>query len=64
MKHFILNCPKLEEERNKNRKIQRPREENEDKIMGDLLFDENEETEEGLYNLWIKRKILIEKLMN
>ena len=64
LKHFILNCPKLEEERNKIRKIQRPREENEDKIMGDLLFDENEETEEGLYNLWIKRKILIEKLMN
>ena len=49
MKHFILNCPKLEEERNNIRKIQRPREENEDKIIGDLLFDENEETKEDLY---------------
>ena len=54
--HFILNCPKLEELRNNMRKIQKSREENEDKIIGDILFAGNKDTS-GRSNLWIKRKI-------
>ncbi len=39
LKHFVMWCPEYNQERIKHSKLQRPYRENEDWIIGDLLFD-------------------------
>ena len=60
LKHFILECEKLEEIRIENIYLQRPQEEKPDKIIGKFLFNENiEETKRTLTKLMKKRDQLI-----
>ena len=50
LEHFIIDCPELEVERTKIKKLQRPLEEDRRRIIGELLFGETEEWE-GLYRM-------------
>ena len=59
LEHFILVCGALEEERRKITKLQRPQEEDQRKIIGELVFADSDERKK-LYMMWIKRKNLIE----
>ena len=58
LKHFVLWCPEYNQERIKHEKLQRPYQEDEDWIIGDLLFDNNdiETTKKMLHDFWKKRK--------
>ena len=58
--HFLLHCPKLEEERKKITYWQRPRIENESTLIGQLLFNEENIEEKILFSMWLKRKTLSE----
>ena len=62
--HFILTCPELAKIRSENymKEFQQPYIENEDEIIGDLLFktENMEEKKEVIYKLWITRKRIIE----
>ena len=49
LKHFLLHCPSLEILRMNILFLQKPRMENENKIMGDLLFNIWWEAEAGLF---------------
>ena len=60
IEHFILDCSRLGAVRIKILKLQYPREESREKIIGELLFDENCNEEKNLYEMWITRKILVE----
>ena len=64
LEHFLLECPKLEKERNAIIKLQRPREENTLKIIGELVFDNDEINESKIYNLWLKRRLLLNEIIN
>lgn len=55
LNHFLLHCPALEETRSKLDELQRPREEDENNIIGKLLFSDNPD-EENIYELWLARK--------
>ena len=58
--HFLLRCPEFAEERKKNPRLQQPYEENEEKIIGRLMFGEDvEEMKKTIYAFW---KIREEKL--
>ena len=59
-KHFLLDCPYLEQEREKIFLLQRPRIENRNLIIGQLLFGQ-ELYESKLYKLWTKRKNLLKE---
>ena len=59
LKHFILDCPALEGERQGERELQRPRRENEEKVMGRFLFGEEEGRSgrvETLVRMWRRRR--------
>ena len=56
LKHFLLHCPKLEEARLKILFLQRPRIEDKNKIIGDLLFNMWRDFEASLSELWTIRK--------
>ncbi len=56
--HFLLCCPGYSEIRQKSKVFQRPYIENEDNIIGQLLFNETniQETKEIVYEMWKKRE--------
>ncbi len=57
LEFFLLWCPEYQRERNENKKLQRPYEEDIEKIIGELLFEENsEKAKETIYNMWKKGK--------
>ncbi len=57
LEHFLLWCPEYQRERSENKKLQRPFEEDTEKIIGELLFEENtEKSKETIYNMWKKRE--------
>ena len=60
LKHFLLDCPCLEQEREKIFLLQRPRIENRNLIIGQLLFGQ-ELYESKLYKLRIRRKNLLKE---
>ncbi len=51
LEHFILWCPEYQRERNENKKLQRPFKEDVEKVIGELLFQENIEAKETIYNM-------------
>ena len=61
IEHFMLNCTKIEEERQKIMQLQRPRIENTKEIIGSLIFQCNSETETKLYKMWNRRMKLMEE---
>ena len=69
MAHFILNCRILDGTRREILILQRPRKENEEEILRDLLFNteendgEMERKKEWLYNLWKARQAILKKKM-
>ena len=53
--HFLLHCPALENIRSEIFEWQRPREENETKVIGKVISsDDIDET--SIYELWLSRK--------
>ena len=60
LKGFLLDCPCLEQEREKIFLLQRPRIENNNLIIGQLLFSQ-ELYESKLYKLRIRRKNLLKE---
>ena len=64
MAHFILNCKKVDGSRREILILQWLRKENEEEILGDLLFNTEEDDgqvegkKEWLYNLWKARQAI------
>ncbi len=58
LKHFVMWCPEYNQERINHPKLRRPYREDEDWIIGDLLFDNDdiEITKEILHAFWKKRE--------
>ncbi len=57
LEHFLLWCHEYQRERNENKKLQRPFEEDTEKVIGELLFEENiEKAKETVYNMWKKKR--------
>ncbi|KAK4327080.1 hypothetical protein Pmani_002424 [Petrolisthes manimaculis] len=58
LKHFILWCPEYQEERREETLMQQPYIEDEDRILGELLFEEKnlKKTKEVFYKFWRKRE--------
>ena len=56
--HFLLHCPKLESERSKINRLQRPRIEDENLVIGEILFNDEKTEAANLYRMWLKRKSL------
>ncbi len=56
--HFLLQCPAYEIERKKILQIERLNTEEEEDILGELLFKEEliEETKPVIYEMWKKRE--------
>ncbi len=53
LKHFLLWCPAYHQPRQKNKNLQQPYEEDQEKIIGKLLFEENtRETKETIFEFW------------
>ncbi len=53
LKHFLLSCPEYSDERQKNTKLQQPYQEEEENIIGEILFVNNiDETKETIYKFW------------
>ncbi len=49
-------CPEYQRKRNENKKLQKPFKEEVEKVIGELLFQENiEEAKETIYNMWTKK---------
>ena len=63
IKHFILNCTGYEKERRQCPSLQQPYREDEESIIGELLFDNRniEKSKEVLNSFWMKRE---EKVKN
>ena len=61
LNHFLLWCTKYNEKRNKCWKLQRPYIEDEDQVIGELLFDNlcSEQSKEVIYNFWKKREEIL-----
>ena len=63
LKHFMLECDKLQDVRNKYIELQRPANENTNKLLGEILFFEHERTEYYLdivADLWKAREVIRE----
>ena len=62
--HFILECGTLNEERIKSIVLQRPWNEEREKILGIFLFHDEEigRKKEILYNMWLKRKRILKHM--
>ncbi len=61
LSHFILWCPACDQPRQKNKTLRQPREEDEEKVIGRLLFEENiREAKETIYEFWKMRKMHLE----
>ncbi len=60
MQHFILHCPAYQEERRRHPGLQRPYQEEEDQVIGSILFEnENtniENTKEAITKFWHQRE--------
>ncbi len=53
LSHFILWCPAYDQPRQKNKKLQQPYEEAQEKNIGEQLFEENiREAKETIYDFW------------
>ncbi len=53
LNHFILWCPAYDQPRQENKKLQQPYEEDQEKNIGKLLFEENtREAKETIYEFW------------
>ena len=66
LRHFMLECGELEEERRRAVELQRPQGENSVEIMGRYLFGEKEGEERRktvLLNMWRRRKNILETNM-
>lgn len=59
LKHMLLECVELEEERGKIWRFQRPRPSDEEELMSGVLFDKKEER--NLYDMWIRRKAIMKR---
>ena len=64
MKHFLLDCTSLENERDQIEILQRPRIENLNNLIGDLIFKEYNKYEKEIYDIWLKRKSLIKTIQD
>lgn len=58
LKHFLLYCPAYDQERGKTMILQRPYQEDEEEILGKLLFEKKttEETKTMIHRFWLIRK--------
>ena len=58
IKHFILHCEAYKEERRKDPRMQQPYQEDEDELVGKILFNNNEieNTKLTLYEFWKLRE--------
>ena len=61
LEYFLLECQKLQSERNDIIKLQMPREDNTLEIIGELVFDNDAIYE---YNLLTKRRLSLNEIMN
>ncbi len=53
LKHFLLWCPAYSADRQKNIKLQQPFQQEEDNVIGDLLFGNNiEEAKQTMQKFW------------
>lgn len=61
LKHFVLECGRLEEERATSVELQRPRVEDEDEVIGTFLFDETrrEAKMRTMKRMWYRRKNIL-----
>lgn len=61
LKHLVLECMRLEDERRKGRLLRRPRLENKRDLLGLFLFtkDEERENRKDLTRMWMIRKNMI-----
>ena len=66
LNHFVLQCPAYEEERRKNPVLQRPYPQDEDQVIGELIFNNSriEETKSTLNSFWRTREIRRKELQN
>ena len=60
LEHFLLDCTELEEERREIIKLQRPQEEDRQRIIGELLFGYGNNERQNIYNMWHKRNKIID----
>ena len=62
LEHFLLDCLPLEEERRRIKKLQRPLEEDRERVIGELLFEGKEESKRNLYAMWKRRQKIVESM--
>ena len=64
LKHFVMDCRKLDRERGVAIELQRPREENEEDVMGRFLYGEERiwRRRWALYGMWKKRREILKKM--
>ena len=58
IQHFMLDSPDLENERRKIPKLQRPQEEDRNRIIGELIFGE-EDQRRYIYEMWKRREQIL-----
>ena len=61
LEHFLLECTALNKERNEIIEIQRPRIENKNDLLSQILFGNDINIESGLQKIWLKRLSLLEQ---
>ena len=61
LEHFLLECTALSKERNEIIEIQRPRIENKNDLLSQILFGNDINIESGLQKIWLKRLSLLEQ---
>ena len=64
LRHFLLNCGKLSHIRTRSIHLQRPHNDDFNRIIGDFLFskEEMEKKKQLLYEMWITRNNIIKHL--
>ena len=64
LKHFVMDCRKLDRERGVAIELQRPREENEEDVMGRFLYGEERiwRRRWALYGMWKKRREILKRM--
>ena len=61
VQHFMIDCNSLQECRKNIFELQRPVNENKDKVLGELLFGYGIKNEIGIYNMWKLRNKMLEE---
>ena len=62
VQHFMIDCNSLQECRKNIFELQRPVNENKDKVLGELLFGDGIKNEVEIYNMWKLRNKMLEEI--